>query len=134
MTWFDAPPMPTARGYCQAGLVTYPDGSQGVLVAGGADQDYNAIDTVEFLNLRTMVWEPKQNLPTQIRKGQSVPYLDSFVIVGGLNDATSNATEFLDGVLYYNPSLDQWDQVAQMEYPRYNFAAFLVPDRYAYCH
>ncbi len=128
--WFDLPPMPTARMQCQAALVTYPDGSQGILVAGGLDENYDGLETVDFLNLKTLIWEPKQSLPVDIHRGQSVPYLDSFVIAGGVVDATSQS---LDSILYYNPALDQWDQIGQMRNPRNNFAAFLVPDSYAQC-
>ncbi len=69
-----------ARDKCQAGLVTYPDGTQGILVAG----DRNSYDTsVEFLNLETLIWEPRQSLPETVFAGASVPYQDSFLVVGG---------------------------------------------------
>ena len=58
MNWTELPPMTTRRYECQAGLVTYPDGASGVLVAGGHSEE-----TSEFLNLQTLTWEPKARLP-----------------------------------------------------------------------
>ena len=119
--------MVTPKRYCQAGLVTYPDGTQGILVGG----DYNGVTSVEFLNLETLVWEPRQNLPIDVYGGASVPYQDSFLVVGGYQ---YNSDEFLDTIYYYNPNVDQWDLIANMEYSREFSTAFLVPDSYANCN
>ncbi len=117
--------MPTARRYCQAGLVTYPNGDKGILVAGGIEES-----SVEFLNLDTLIWEPKQSLPTTIQDGASVPFKSGFLIVGGF----SSVGGYLDTIYYYNPNVDQWELMEQrMIYERDRFAAFLVPDDFALC-
>ena len=117
--------MPTRREICQAGLVTYPNGDQGILVAGGRYSE----TSVEFLNLDTQTWEPKQSLPYDIYYGSLVPFQDSFLIVGGY----SNEMGYLDTVFYYNPALDQWDVIKTMDYERTLFAAYMVPDSFANC-
>ena len=125
MQWIPLPPMPTPRFYQQAGLVTYPDGTKGILVAGGYRET-----SVEFLNLDTLIWEPKQRLPKEISTAASVPYQDSFLIVGG--DTFGSR---YDTIYYYNPGTDQWDLLNQtMIYERSIFAAFMVPDSYANCN
>ena len=127
MTWSTLPPLPLPRADCQAGFVTYPDRSKGILVAGGEGQT-----KVEFLNLDTLTWEPKQYLPVDIHKGASVPYKDSFLMVGGYS---SDVGETLDTIYYYDPNLDQWDLLEQkMKMRRKYFAAFLVSDQYANCN
>ncbi len=123
--WSSLPSMPTARSWCQAGFVTYRNGDKGILVAGG-----DSSDTVDFLNLDTLIWEPKQNLPFDIYRGASVPFQDGFLIVGGESDSQG----YLDTIYYYNPTLDQWDLLDQrMKDKRETFTAFLVPDYYANC-
>ena len=126
MTWSQLPPMPTARDRTQAGLVTYPNGDEGILVAGGT-----STTSSEFLNLETLVWEPKANLPKQIHLAASVPYLDSFLIVGGAKNFNE---EFYDSIFYYNPSNNDWDLLEQtLMFGRDQLAAFLVPDSFNPC-
>ena len=127
MEWSSLPSIPTGRQDCEAGFVTYPDGSSGIMVAGG-NANSNEV-SVEFLNLDTLIWEPKQSLPVDIAWGASVPYKDSFLIVGGKSDLYS----YLDTISYYNPTLDEWELVGQMDYEREYVAAFMVPDSYANC-
>ncbi len=104
--------------------MTYPDGKQGVLVTGGDD-----IGSSEFLDLETLIWEPKASLPIDIDSGTSVPYLDSFLFVGGFS-----ALGQMDTILFYNPGEDRWELLPQrLAYNRTSFPAFLVPDSYALC-
>ncbi len=117
--------MPTPRADCQAGFVTYPDGTNGVLVAGG-----NYERRAEFLNLETLVWVPKADLPVDIHLGASVPYQDSFLIVGGIKVSST----YLDSVYYYNPNSDIWELIYTLDYGTAYSGAFLVPDSFAYCN
>lgn len=83
----------------------------------------------EFLDLNTLVWEPKASLPLTIGGGVSVPYLDSFLFVGGLTSVSQQ-----DTIYYYNPGDDRWELMPQrLKYVRTSFPAFLVPDSYANC-
>ena len=97
------------------------------MVAGG---DY-AGPSVEFLDLDTLTWAPKQSLPHDLRLADSVPYKDSFLIVGGDEDYDTN--DELDTILYYNPTLDEWENLGQLSVARSRNAAFMVPDSYAGC-
>ncbi len=124
--WSQLPSVPFSRKHCQAGLVTYPNGDKGILVGGG-DLGQRS---VEFLNLDTLIWEPKQSLPYDIGFGASVPFQNSFLIVGG--DAQFRG--YLDTVFYYNPDLDEWELIKTMDYTRRVFAGFMVPDLYANCY
>ena len=107
-------------------MVTYPDGTKGILIAGGP-----ADTTALFLNLQTLIWEPKPNLPHDISQGVSVPFLDSFLIVGG---ESLGETGFLDTIYYFNPGVEEWVLMdVRMEHKRVYHAAFMVPDSYANC-
>ena len=55
--------MPTARRDNEAGFVYYPDGRKGLLVAGGHEGGTSS----EFLDIDTLVWESKAELPYQIQ-------------------------------------------------------------------
>ena len=123
-TWSELPKTPGGKRLCQAGYVTYPDGKQGILAAGGSSV------TAHFLDLDTLIWEPKQSLPIPIYIGASVPYQDSFLIVGG---HIAGEGSDLDTIYYYNPSTDNWDLIGTMTVGRREFAAFLVPDSFANC-
>ena len=125
--WSPLPSMPTPRLLCQAGLVTYPNGDKGILVAGGYNQA--GLTTVDFLNLDTLIWEPKLSLPIDIYYGASVPFKDSFLIVGGYSQDLS----YLDSVYYYNPNVDQWELMKTMDYGKVFSASFMVPDSFANC-
>ncbi len=119
--------MPIERRYCQAGLITYPDGTQGIIVAGG----YYDEKSVDFLNLDTLIWEPRPEMPINIHEGMSVPYKDSFLIVGGYS--TQVRSDHLDTIYYYNPMSDEFELLGHMMDKRETFAAFMVPDHYANC-
>ena len=115
--------MSIGRTSCQAGLVTYPDGTTGILVAGGF---YDS--SAEFLDIdRMQIWEPRASLPTYIAAGASVPYQDSFLIVGGWDNGG------IDTIYYYNPAIDNWDLLDNLDDSRDGMAAFMVPDEYANC-
>ncbi len=64
----------------------------------------NLETSVEFLNLDTLIWEPKQSLPIDIRHAASVPFQDSFLIVVG----NSYYQGYLNTVYYYNPESERW--------------------------
>ena len=116
--------MYTARGVLYAGVVTYPDGTKGILAAGGL-----GINSAEFLNLDSMTWEPKKNLPTNISHGRSVPYKESFLIVSGL---TSNG--YHDSIYYFDPVTDDWDLLPQTVNTGTGiFEAYLIPDYFEDC-
>ena len=124
-SWSLLPLMQRARGSCFAGLVTYPDGSKGILAAGGYD-----IISTEFLNLDTMTWEYKKDLPIPNGYGRSVPYKESFLIVTGWNTADG----YLNTIYYYNPAADNWDMLPRtVNTGGAFFEAYLLPPDYEDC-
>lgn len=73
----------------------------------------------------------KSSLPFDIRNGQSVPWKDSFLIVGGYS---YDKGDYLDSILYYNPQTDAWDLMNQrMKKTRQRFTAFSVPKDFGSC-
>ena len=126
MTWSQLPALPTPRRYCQAGLVTYPDGSRGILVTGG----YNETSS-EFLDLQTLIWQPRASLELPIELADSVPYQEAFLLVGGRSLETASD---LDTVLYYDPRMDSWQTLpSRLGQERADGCSFLVPESYAQC-
>ncbi len=118
--------MPTERSDVQAGYVTYPDGKQGIVVLGG----YYSRVNVEFLNLDTLLWEPRNILPYNIQDGYDVPYLNSFLIIGG-DSYDLGPMEYFH---YYDPEIDYVVSLDQGfgEYET-DVIAFMLPDFYARC-
>ena len=110
---------------CISGFVEYPDGNRGILVSGG----YRETSTI-FLNLATLEWESKADLPFDISRHEDVPYGKSVLVFGGSSD---NIDEDLDTIYFYDPEVDEWQLKGNMKYPKYHFPAFLVPDDYANC-
>ena len=108
--------------------MTYPDGSRGILAAGGLSEN-----SCEFLDIDTLDgWVPRAALPYGLGHGASVPYNDSFLIVGGFNYNGNYAT---DEILFYNPERDSWDSMQQsLDDSRTDMPAFLVPDEFANCN
>lgn len=125
MTWTTLPEPSIVRDRHEAGFVTYPDGSNGIMLAGGYDET-----STEFLDLQTLTWEPKHSLPLDIYYAASVPFKDSFLIVGGHH---YNANDYLKSIYYYNPATDKWDFLRDMSRSREEFTAFMVPDSFANC-
>ena len=97
--WSSLPPMPIERSDCFAGLVTYPNGKQGILVAGGISSSEPDATITNFMDLDTLVLDNKANLPYRMSNGASVPFKDSFLIVGGQQNSTGKS----DLLWYYNP-------------------------------
>lgn len=120
------PSIPTPRRMCQAGLIYYPNGNKGILVAGGEDE----IST-EFLDLDTLTWSAKEDLPIDVHLGASVPYQNGLLIAGGWIASSSVAT---NNMIFFDPELDSWQVLTvTMNGSRNSFPAFIVPDAYANC-
>ena len=72
---------------------------------------------------------PNQRLNSQVRAGQSVYHVPSFLAIGGddlgLGDFSDNVYEYYDST---------WIQLGyHMDVPRYYFAAFNAPSGYFEC-
>ena len=116
------------RSLAQAGVVTRSDGTQEVVVAGGLPIPTS--DTVEIFSFETGSWRSAENnLPSSNHDGASVPYGDTFLIVGGYDTFTE-----IDTILKYNPDEEFFETLPQhLLYGTARMAAMLVPDNYFDC-
>ena len=79
----------------------HQDGSH-VIAAGSYNQPLKG---VEKYNVLEDSWTYGNDLPFELNGADSVPYEDTFALVGGLND-TSNT--YSDAILLYKPTDDTW--------------------------
>ena len=123
--------MPTKRYSVSAGLVKYSDGSEHIVVAGGnAGGDNQKSSVTEIFDLQTLTWSVGDHLPFKLEDGESVPFEDSFLIVGG----EEMPYNYVDSILFFNPIFQEWEQRNEtMKRIRTEFATFMVPNSYANC-
>ena len=87
------------------GAVQHEQQGLEVVCAGGFGSDSEILDTVEILNLDSGVWRSGPGLLGGARAGMaSVPFGDSFLLVGGLNAAE----EALADILEYDGTAESW--------------------------
>ena len=79
MEWTQLPAMPTDHPAGQAAYLTFPDGSSGLVVAGG-----ERLVNTDFLDFDTMTWTPKAEMLLDVNRGASVPY--RYCVVHNYND------------------------------------------------
>ena len=110
------------------GLATAANGSQRVVAAGGCDDDVRSLDTVEIFSVEDRKWTRGKKkmkflsllylkiqkltlgrkLPKTIYGATVVPYLQSFIMVGGYTYREG----YLDSVYFYEVDSDSWTQLA----------------------
>ena len=109
------------------GAVLYPDGSTKLVVAGGRiPSTVDSISATEILDLDTLQWTTGQKLPgnLEIYAGSSVPYQNTFLIVGGQGHSMNHKTIF-----EWDPNTNGWiTRTEQLTTARFRAPAFLVPD------
>ena len=81
-----------------------PTGSTVFIVAGGYG-DAGYLDSVEILELSSLTWSQGPNLPFPIIRAASVPFGDTFLIVGGISNGDG---EELKTILEYDPVEEIW--------------------------
>ena len=125
------PTMPRARQWHASGIITYADSSQSVVFAGGREETSS-----DIFDLGTGLWRPGPELPLATEFGRSVPYgSDSFLIAGGFSmEVFNNVTGASVGsILWFDPAQEVFTPLNSMATPRYDFAAFLVPEDLVNC-
>lgn len=103
--------------------MTYPDGSQHIVVAGGYLSDTTIIYE---LNGSLGIWTYGPNKSNYF--GASVPYKNTFLAIGGENPYSNQIYEFVADPI---AGLEWKLRPEQLKTPKSRIAAFMVPDTYA---
>ena len=127
--WTELPNSLESRDTPFAGLVTYANGSQIVILAGG----YHT-RTAEAFSLQEENWFFIPDLPIwgyELYDGSFVPFGDTFLIVGG-EDYGSGGVQ--NSIIQFDPFIDNWIiRKEKLKLPKYFSTSFFVPDDYVVC-
>ena len=103
-TWATLAPSKDSHGNGFGGMVTRPDGTRELVIAGGYSK------TTEVYSLSTDTWSfgphdiPSSSSP---HDGEYVPFRESFLVIGGKIDGSIS-----DKIFYYNPDTSDFDLLA----------------------
>src|SRR5208282_914983 len=119
-TWTPLPDLPVATSIAQAGIVKHPDGKMEIIVAAGRDTS-----ATQIFSFETQTWRFGPEFPGgRLEGGASVPYEDTFVIVGG----SIFGTDYKRSIYVYVIETGSWSMLPQeLSIARPLFAAFFVP-------
>ncbi len=123
------------RNYMGCGVATNSEGVQEFVVAGGTGGG-NPDDsiTVDVLNLDTLEWKSSENaLPTAMNAMASVPFGQTFLLVGGYDRDASRAMSVLH---IFNPDDEQFYQLLTprlRQARQYPTAMFVDVDAFPNC-
>jgi hypothetical protein len=129
-TWSNLPDMQVTDRFAPfAGVVTYDDDQQALIVAGGKGQK-----STELFNLTDYTWRFATNdLPVQyeLYAGSSIQYDDTFLAVGGYAQMDEEVDEVVETIFRFNPKDESWSLTqSTLSIGRTEFSAFLVPNDY----
>ena len=114
--WTDGPNLVTSREQCSAGLVTFANNSQAIVVVGGRS-DRN----IEVMFLNENVFRMGPDLTEDVFFGASVPFGNSFLIVGANTDK----------IYTYDPDVENLVTLPQsLVTSRRITTAFMAPEHY----
>ena len=82
--------------------MTLPSGSQVYVVAGGSNYEGYPVSS-EIFDLSSQTWSPGPDLPFPVLFATSVPFGDTFLVVGGIGDG-----EYLQSILEFDPVANDW--------------------------
>ena len=119
-----------ARTAMACGLVTLDDGSLQLVIAGGFDLEIKeAVDSTLVFSYQDASWRLGAPLPTPLNLASSVPYGNTFLVVGGDTAPAANEVKVVRDILeYYPEGAGDWILRAErLEHPRADALAFLVP-------
>ena len=127
--WTELPDSLESRAKPFSGLVTFQNGTKIVILAGGANS--NSAEAFDLQGEKWISGIPDLPVEFELYDGCSVPFEDTFLIVGGYK-ATGP---------YYQKSIIAFDQAEmnwktldeELDVPRSEFASFLVPEDYVTC-
>ena len=85
------------------------DGGRHVIAAG---HDNFLYKVVEKYNVLEDNWTFANDMPIELSSSDSVPYEETFVVVGGqIGDGSPDHRVYSDAILLYKPMDDSWDVV-----------------------
>lgn len=134
--WELLPPMRFARRAAACGVTRRRDGGEGgdtvteVVVAGG--EDYSTeFRLVEIFSVEERQWRLASPMPLPVEFASTVQYGDSFLLVGGYDNAND---EFLSAIWEYLPEDDDWVLYGRsLGVPRSDTAVIPLPDYVGHC-
>ena len=111
-------------------MVNYPDGKKKLVVTGGHETVGDTYhNSTQILDLETLEWAPATDLPYTIAYGSSVPFKDTFLVVGGEDDVN-----YQTAIYQFDLTTNGWiTRDEQLVTGRRLFASFLVPDNAVNC-
>ena len=113
-----------------AGLIKRPNGSLQMVVAGGLSSNSIDLSSSEIYDINSQTWSTGPNLPSAWYLSTSVPFGDTFLVVGGVSSGSRS-----DDIYEFDPVANTWKtRIEKMSLDRYDHAAFLVPDEIARCN
>ena len=125
--WTKCDRMPTeGRRFYACGVVTSEDenGDEDdieIVVAGGRNAT-GALATADIYSLKQSSWRSGPSLPHPIENAASVPFGDTFLIVGGMSEA-----KYLDTIFRYDAENAAWALLdASLSEARVNAVAMMV--------
>ena len=129
--WSQEQSLPSgSRSRHVAGIYQGITGSRYVVVAGGMDENFNALNSTEIFNLRRRKWEEGPALPVSLTEATSVGLGWSFVVLGGFDH---EADELNESVFEFDPfsyELRWNEREEKIRVPRKGLSATLIPTDY----
>ena len=125
-TWTELPPQPQGKADGAAGILKYGNGSFELVVTGGERSKLTYI-----YSFHNDEWRDGPELPVffELEDAISVPYGDSFLLVGGLDSSV-----FRTSIIKYDIDTQNWETLPQtLTLGRFSHAAFLIPDDTVEC-
>jgi N-acetylneuraminic acid mutarotase len=120
-TWSETGYLSVGRKQHTATLL--PDGR--VLVAGGADEVFNSLDSTEIYDPSTGIWSPTGNLQHGRRRHTATLLPDGRVLVAG---GVGSPQFPMQGAEIYDPTTGTWSATGSMGTGRYYHTATVLPN------
>ena len=125
------PSQTVSRKAPAAGLVKRPNGWLQVVIAGGLSAGNSDLASSEVYDIESQTWSTGPNLPSAWYVAASVPFGDTFLVVGGDKFSGSSSNNIYE----FDPAGNSWiTRQEKLSLARYDHTAFFVPDEVAQCH
>ena len=117
----------------QCGVITTVSGTKKFVIAGGkveVDWDYYHVDTVEIIDLDTNTWVNGPSMPVMLTDATSVPFGDTFLAVGGLDEDGVEQKSIYE----YSPFDGEWiKRPEELKHARSNPGVSMSTTEYVQC-